>query len=274
MTEYRETLLARIAACEAQGGESYFQNVEDDPPSRPLLPGEVDYLSSKFTAKCKTALASCMEGVAKGVLSRRHQIRVVGGEEFAAIRGGVIMTGNHFAVDESLCAKIAAERAGRKRLYKVVREGNYFMPGVIGFLLKHARTLPLSSNLHTMGELDRAISTLLKRGETVLIYPEQAMWWNYRKPRPYRIGAFRYAAKNNVPVVPYFVEMQDIPGKTDKDGYPLQSYTVHMLPALYSDPGKTVRENANAMLAENARLVREKYEAVYGIPLLPERPFM
>ena len=260
----RAAVLARIAAYEAEGGEAFFRNVEDDPPSRPILPHEVDYLREKFSSKVKTAAASAIEQAAKHVLGRKHAITVLGGENLAGVRGGVIMTGNHFAQDESLCAKIAAERAGRPRLYKVVREGNFFMSGVIGFLLKNCRTLPLSSNVHTMHKLDTAIATLLQKGETILIYPEQAMWWNYKKPRPYRIGAFHYAAKNGVPIVPYFVTLSPIEGKTDKEGYPVQRYTVHVMPPIYPDPEKTTRENARAMQAENARLTREKYTEVYG----------
>lgn len=263
----RGVVLLRIAAYEAEGGEAFFRNVEEDPPSRPILPHEVDYLGEKLSSKLKTAIASGIEQVAKYILSKKHEITLVGIEHLGAVRGGVILTGNHFEKDESLCAKLATERVGRRRLYKVVREGNFFMTGLIGFLLKNCRTLPLSSNVHTMHKLDAAIATLLRRGEAILIYPEQAMWWNYKKPRPYRIGAYHYAAKNGVPVLPYFVTLSPIVGKTDGEGYPVQRYTVHVMPPIYPDPEKTVRENARAMQAENARLTREKYEEVYGIPL-------
>ncbi|MBQ8174003.1 MAG: 1-acyl-sn-glycerol-3-phosphate acyltransferase [Clostridia bacterium] len=260
----RLAVLERIRAYEVEGGEAFFRNVEEDPPTRPILPHEVDYLCEKPSTRVRTALASLIEGVAGGILSRTHEITVIGEEYIAAVSGGMILTSNHFAKDESLCVRLAVRRAGRQHLYKVVREGNFFMTGIIGFLLRYCRTLPLSSNLHTMQKLDRALGTLLSRGECVLVYPEQAMWWNYKKPREYRIGAYHWAAKYGVPVVPCFVTLSPIEGKIGGDGFPVMRYTVHVMPPLYPDPAATVRENAERMRAENKRLCLAKYQEVYG----------
>ena len=35
------------------------------------------------------------------------------------------------------------------------------------------------------------------------------MWYNYRKPRPLKQGAYYYAAKNNVPIISCFTEIID-----------------------------------------------------------------
>ena len=43
----------------------------------------------------------------------------------------------------------------------------------------------------------------------ILIYPEQSMWYNYRKPKPLKVGAFSFAVKNNVPVLPIFITCED-----------------------------------------------------------------
>ena len=43
----------------------------------------------------------------------------------------------------------------------------------------------------------------------MLVYPEQSMWWNYRKPKPLKKGAYTFAAKNHVPVLPCFITMED-----------------------------------------------------------------
>ena len=171
---------------------------------------------------------------------------------------------DHFAVTENLAVRLAAQRApGRHRMYKLVREGNYAMPGVIGWLLRYADTLPLSSCVTTMKGLDRAISRILRNGDFVLVYPEQAMWWYYPKPRPYRIGAFRYAAKNGVPVVPCFVTLS-----AKNAGKPISPanmrYTIHVCPPIRPDGTHSVREEAERMREENFRLCREVYERVYG----------
>lgn len=263
----RVEAIERICAYEKEGGESFFKDVEIDPPSRPIMPDEVDYLRKKLSSKIKTFFASIIEWAGKKILGRKFDITVIGEENIRDIKGGAIITSNHFGFFESLNVKIASEKARKKhKLYKVVREGNFFMTGLFGFLLRNCRTLPLSSNLHTMQKLDLSISQILKNNDFILIYPEQALWWNYPKPRPYRIGAYHYAAKNGVPIIPCFVTLSK-KGTVGKDGFPELKYTVHIMKPLYPDPDKTVRENAKAMQEENSRLAFRKYEEVYGIPV-------
>ncbi|MBQ8719996.1 MAG: 1-acyl-sn-glycerol-3-phosphate acyltransferase [Clostridia bacterium] len=263
----RLEVIERIKEYEKLGGEAFFRDVENDPPSRTLLPDEVDYLNKKLSSKIKCAAASFIEWACKHILGKKFRITVVGGENIRDIEGGAIITSNHFAPTENLAVKVASECARKKRrLYKVVREGNFFMSGMIGFLLKHARTLPLSSDIHTMKNLDSAITTILSKGDFILVYPEQAMWWNYTKPREYRIGAYHYAAKNGVPIVPCFVTLKGL-DTVGKNGFYDVTYTIHVMPPLYPDPELSVRENARAMLEKNRQLCRAKYEEIYKRPL-------
>ena len=112
-----------------------------------------------------------------------------------------------------------------------------------------------------------ATDTLLKKGESILIYPEQAMWWNYRKPRPYKVGAFRIAFRAGAPVLPTFITMKDS-DIIGPDGSPLQRHTLHILPPVYPDTTLSVKDGAQKMLDETYAKVRAKYEEVYGVPLV------
>ena len=109
----------------------------------------------------------------------------------------------------------------------------------------------------------KAVNELLKRGEKILIYPEQAMWFNYRKPRPFRPGAFRLAAKYNAPVIPAFICMKDS-DFIDDDGFPVQEYYIHFFPAIYPDENLSEKENAAAMSEQNYKLWVERYEEFYN----------
>ena len=91
--------------------------------------------------------------------------------------------------------------------------------------------------------LNKAIDTVLAKGHYLLVYPEQAMWWNYRKPRQYRIGAYRWASRNNVPVVPCFTTMEDLP-EFEEDGLPKQKLTLHIGKPIY--PQKELNDKQNA----------------------------
>jgi 1-acyl-sn-glycerol-3-phosphate acyltransferase len=152
-------------------------------------------------------------------------------------------------------------------LYKVIREGNYTsFGGFYGYLFRHCNTLPLSSSLKGIKALNRAMTELFARGEKILIYPEQAMWYNYRKPRPLKSGAFHFAAKSGAPVLPVFITQRDT-NRLDADGLPIQAYTVHYLPPLFPDLTKRASVNIRQLSEQNFAAWKECYEREYGIPL-------
>ena len=153
-------------------------------------------------------------------------------------------------------------------LYKVIREGNYTNPPKpFGLFMRHCNTLPLSSQMSTMKKFSKAIKTLLGRGETILIYPEQSMWWNYRKPKPMQDGAFALAVRNNAPIVPIFITMTDS-DVIDGDGFPVQEYTLNILPAIYPDESLPTVERKEKMRRENYDAWVKVYEEFYGKPLV------
>ena len=112
----------------------------------------------------------------------------------------------------------------------------------------------------------QAFAKLLQRGETILIYPEQGMWWNYRKPRPMQDGAFSLAVRNNAPVIPIFITMEDS-DVLDVDGFYVQEYTLHILPAIYPDPSLSPIAAKKDMKQRNYAAWLETYETVYQMPL-------
>ena len=253
-------------------GRGWFDiDVEDDPPTVPLQPHKVDYTYKKL----KTRVGACFANrVARALFEKKigKGVRVImevrGIENFRAVRGGAMLTCNHFHPFDNYAVLKAIEKdLPRKNLYKIIREGNYTsFKGLYGYFFRHCNTLPLGANLHVMGELSRGVEALLARGERILIYPEQGMWWNYKKPRPLKDGAFRFAAKNGVPVIPFFITMEDT-DRLDGAGFPIQAYTVHIMPAIYPDTTLPLRTRIAAMRDKNYALLKEKYEEVYGVPL-------
>jgi 1-acyl-sn-glycerol-3-phosphate acyltransferase len=263
----RAAVQAKIEEYERLGGEYFFCDVEDDPPHPTLEPNDVDYLCRRFKTKCKRAYAHYLRYRLTRFAKRHFAFKVEGAENLEALRDvGAVFTSNHFSPFDSGVVRMASRMTpGRHHFYSVVREGNYFMSGTYGTLLKYCDTLPISSSIHTMGQFNAAVSTLLSRHAHILMYPEQAMWLNYKEPRPLRDGAFHLAAKNGVPVVPCFVTLSEC-GDYEQNGTPHMHYTLHVMPPIYPDPSKTVRENAVAMRRANEALTRATYERVYGRP--------
>ena len=126
--------------------------------------------------------------------------------------------------------------------------------------------MPLSPNFSVQKVFDHAITHHLKKNNFIVFYPEQAMWHMYEKPRPFKNGAFHYAVKNNVPILPLFITLEDS-GMIEDDGLPLKNFTVHIMPPLFPDKNLTKQENIENMRITNYNLCKDKYEEVYGIPL-------
>ena len=265
----RKEVLDRIQQYERE--RRFDEDVENDPEAPELLPENVDYLCKKLRSKIGRNVANfCADRyylklIKKGVLVVDG---VHGEEHLSALQKGAVITCNHFsAFDNYVVFHYIRNRMPKKYLYKVIREGNYTnFPGLYGFFFRHCNTLPLSSNRRTMINFMSAVNTLLKNGESILIYPEQAMWWNYKKPRPFKVGAFKMAYRAGVPVLPTFISLKD-DERLDADGYPVQRHTLHIMPPVYPDLTLGEKLGAEKMMNDAFALYKAKYEEIYGVPL-------
>ena len=270
-SQSREEVYERIRDLEKNG--IFDLDVEQDPPTIPLTPENVDYLREKGVNRIKNVFANRMgEKYLKDLIKNKKLIikDIKGLENLENVKTGAMITCNHFNPNDFLTIEQVFRKTSQiktKKLYKVIREGNYTnFPGFPGFLFRNGDTLPLSANTSTMIEFMKAVDTILQRGDFILIYPEQSMWWNYRKPKPLKIGAYKMAAKNNVPVIPIFITMEDSEIIGD-DGELVQEYTVNIAKPIYPDENLSIKENTEKMREENAKVWKEIYEDFYKIPL-------
>ncbi len=263
-------LLRKIEELEKK--QLWHLDVEDDPETYPLMPDMIDYLNEKLSGKIMTKIANfAAQSFFEKMISDGQLIikEVRGIEHFTAVSGGAIVTCNHFSIGDNYAVwRALRDHMNGRMLYKVIREGNYTNPPKpFGLFMRHCNTLPLSGQSSTMRKFLKSVEILLGRGETILIYPEQGMWWNYRKPRPMQDGAFSLAVRNKVPVVPIFITMEDS-NALDGDGFPVQEYTVHILPAIYPDESLGLRAAKENMRQQNYDAWVEVYEKVYNKKLV------
>ena len=267
----RVKILEKIAQFESEG--RFGEDVEDDPPSRTLMPDEIEYGNRglKQRMKSKLAFAAARRYVNSLIEDKKLIIKEIKGiENFRNLNSGAIITCNHFNAFDSFAMQLVYDAAQQpsRIFYRVIREGNYTsFPGFYGFLMRNCNTLPLSSNLRTMKKFMRGVDSLLKDGHFILIYPEQSMWWNYRKPKPLKNGAYSFAVRNNVPVLPCFITMRDSDIMGD-DGFYVQEYTIHVGEPIYPDPKLSYRDSVKDMLDKNYALWKEIYEREYHMPLV------
>ena len=267
----RLEVLDKIRKLEESG--IFDVDVEEDPPTIPLEPNDIDYLRTSRMSQIKSKMATRLaERLVNDLLKDNKLIikDIKGIENLQAVNSGAIITCNHFNPYDSFTVEKVFRVSGQsknKKLFKVIREGNYTnFPGMYGFFFRNCDTLPLSSNKRTMIEFIKAVDVILKRGDFILVYPEQSMWWNYRKPKPLKNGAFNLAVRSKVPVIPIFITMEDS-DFVGEDGFPVQEYTVNIGKPIYPDSNLSEKENTVMMRDKNYEIWKEIYEDFYGIEL-------
>ena len=267
----RLEILKKIELLEKQG--KFDSDAEEDPPTRPLMAKSIDYLRTKNYLKLKTLLANRVGETYLNSLLRNDKLlikEIKGLENIDSVKTGAILTCNHFNPYDCFAIESTyrkTENSKGKKLYKVIREGNYTnFPGLYGFFFRNCDTLPLSSSSKTMIKFMKAVDTILKNGDFILMYPEQSLWWNYRKPKPLKNGAYKLAARNNVPIIPIFITMEDS-NIIGKDGFPVQEYTINISTPIYPDDNLSEGLNAKGMKEKNFEVWKNIYEDFYKMPL-------
>ena len=163
-----------------------------------------------LTFKVKTALGVAMAKAATKIINK--DTKIVGIEKIPSDLSGVLITSNHFGPLENTVIRHLTNALGRRKLGIISQTSNFAMTGIIGFLMNYAGTIPLSAEPRYLARdfLSVLKEKLVDKKEAVLLYPEQEMWFNYRKPRPPKGGAYFFAAKLNVPIISCFVEIVDL----------------------------------------------------------------
>ena len=243
-----------------------------NPRFEPLDADKVDFDRKKFSSKVKTAFANTIgRTYLRSLIWRRKFVfgGITGIENIKGLEGGSIVTCNHCHLADHYMAFLALKKefGFGFRLHKVIREGNYSQPGVLGMLMRNGNTVPIAQkpedNLKLTVGCMKAVKNLLEKNKKVLVMVEQGFWPFYRKPRPLKKGAFLFSAKFMAPIIPCFLTFDDT-GKMGKDGYPVVKFTFHVLPMIHPDPNLSTPENCKMMRTKNYNAWKEVYERVYG----------
>lgn len=192
-------------------------------------------------------------------------LKVVGRYNLFGINGGYIVTCNHISKVDSFAVRAAV---GMDIKFVAADFNNW--KGTMGDIARNTGYLPIPAklNLSIMRKFNHAMEYFLRKKWPILIYPEQAMWHEYKKPRPLKKGAFHYAAKYRRPIVPLFITIEDKPERLDAEGrVNFGNYVIHILPPIHPRKDLDERENIEYMLQANFEAWRRCYEQTYGIPL-------
>lgn len=238
--------------------ENFIENAEP-------ITDDFPYIKKGFVNSIKHWFyLNCVKIYSHLINKNLTNLKVIRNKNAKKVKSAMV-TCNHISLVDSF----AIRKAIGADYYYVAAEFNNFK-GHLGTLARNSGYIPLPTDLNKtkLRKFNEAISYYLNKGKKVLIYPEQAMWRDYIKPRPMKNGAFRYAVQNNVPILPLFITIKEKEQKVDENG--LQNYgdyTIHVLDPIYPKPELNTKENIDYLRKENYRVWKELYEKTYGIPL-------
>ena len=184
--------------------------------------------------------------------------KVTGKHNLKQIKGrGAITLCNHFNYLDTLFVRQAI---GYVNSFHTMAPTNN-KRGLCGHIIRHGGVWPFSSDLSAMRNMNAEMERQLARGKRVHFFPEHAMWWNYQKPRPMKDGAFYYAVKYGVPVLPLFCTFK----KSRRGG--IRRLRINALPPIFPDDALPRRERIKAMKDRAEAEWKNCYESAYGIHL-------
>lgn len=266
----KRQIIENIASALCRGDTFAKVSVGDPTPTEEDIKRVILPFDNKRVTPVAKMKAFAARKLAESFTKRvNRDTEIVGLENALRVEGGAIVTSNHYNPTDSTPIRILAKHLNKeKKLHISIQESNAFMSGTFGFLMKNCNTHPFSASAEYMVKnLKPAIEKILEKESLFLIYPEQEMWFNYKKPRPLRDGAYHYAALFGVPIIPTFTEMVTLGGERDSDGLLPVKHILHILPPIYPNSRLSVRENRAIMQSIDYNLKKKCYESVYNIPL-------
>lgn len=193
-------------------------------------------------------------------------IKIYGLEKLDLVNlsNGAIITSNHFNPLDSYNIRKIVEEKLHKKLYIVVQDTNLAMPGFLGFLFNNIEVIPLSkSPNYIIKKFVPELKKVLAKGNIVLIYPEEEMWFNYRLPRPCKRGAYQFAHELDVPIISCFVKMIDT-NITDNDEFNKVKYEVNINKVIYPETNESIRSDSKKMAEVDYEARKKAYEDAYN----------
>ena len=193
-------------------------------------------------------------------------INIIGLEklDYVDLTNGAIITSNHFNPLDSYNIRKIVEEKLHKKLYIVVQDTNLAMPGALGFLFNNIEVIPLSkSPNYIIKKFMPELKKILSKGNFVLIYPEEEMWFNYKLPRPCKRGAYQFAHELDVPVISCFVKMTGT-NITDNNEFNIVKYDVFINKIIYPEKNESIKSDSRKMAEVDYETRKKAYEDAYN----------
>lgn len=132
--------------------------------------------------------------------------KIRGRENLKPLRGrGAVVVANH--VHPLDCIVICGCLLRCRKTRFVTLSDNISIP-FLGKLIRGYGALPLPEDSSAARNFFMEVDERLKDGTAVVFFPEAALWSGYHGIRPFQKGAFTFAVRGQVPVLPVFLRFE------------------------------------------------------------------
>lgn len=127
-----------------------------------------------------------------------YDLEIEGKENIQKLETGAVTVSNHVLILDCAMVGLALDD---KKVYYTTLEDSFKIP-FVRHLIKLLRAIPIPTENKNKPYFMKALDEILQNGDIVHFYPEASLWPYHNKIRNFKTGAFRFAIRNNVPIIP------------------------------------------------------------------------
>lgn len=125
--------------------------------------------------------------------------KIKGKKNIKKVKKGAVIVSNHVHMMDM--TMLLTRVVFPHKAYILADKSSFQIP-VVRRLVGPLGAIPIADTLDGKRKCFAYIDKLLKSGRKVIIFPEGSMWPYYNEVRPFKDGAFKFASKNDVPIIP------------------------------------------------------------------------
>lgn len=184
---------------------------------------------------------------------------VKGKKNFKGVKGAIIVCNHAHIMDTTMLLTIGVFPS---KAYVLADKSSFQIP-VVRHLVGALGAIPIADTLDGKRKCFEYIDKLLQKGKKVIVYPEGSMWPYYQQLRPFKDGAFKFAVKNNVPIIPMTITFRKPKGlfKLYKRK-PL--VTINVLEPIYNNNDISDDENKRELKQKAFNIIEENMNNLNG----------
>lgn len=134
-----------------------------------------------------------------------YDLKIEGKENIKNLKSGAITVSNHVLVLD--CAMVGIACIWKKVCY-TVQEKSFQIP-FVGKLIHFLNAIPIPDKIKEKKHFIQEVDTRLQKGDIVHFYPEGSLIPYHKEIRDFKNGAFDFAVRNQVPVVPMVFQFRE-----------------------------------------------------------------